>query len=180
MKTLAVACGLLVALASLPAAAQSRSPDLYIGAFGGKSTVIDACALGAPPCNEKRGTAYRIFAGYQLARSLAVEIGWSGFGNTVVGGADIRSDAADVSGVATLPLTTRLSLLGRGGVYHGTMRGGGREGRNYGGLLGVGLQYDFGGFALRAEGSRYFGMGGGGFDAKTDVDVLGAAFLVRF
>ena len=81
---------------------------------------------------DERDVAYRLFGGYQFNRYFAVEGGWFDLGRfgfeattspagTLSGNVRMRGLNMDV--VGSLPLTERLSLLGRVGVAHAQTRG---------------------------------------------------------
>lgn len=80
---------------------------------------------------EKRGLGLKLFAGKQLNRYLAIEGGYFDLGkfeftgNTTDGGAlrgETKYRGANLDLVGQLPLTQRLSLLGRAGVQYAQAR----------------------------------------------------------
>lgn len=175
------ASGFVIAALALPAAAQSSMSSFYVGASLGRATAVDSCKLGPPPCESNRDTAFRFFAGYQVNRFLAAELGIGAFGKARVGGSDIKSDAADLVAVATVPLSRSFSALGKLGAYHGSTKGLGIEERKWGATFGAGLQYEPSSqFALRGEWQRYASMAGGAFANTISVDVLSLGLLIRF
>jgi OOP family OmpA-OmpF porin len=179
---LLVLAGLGPVLAT-PALAQDHS-YFYGGLSAGMSrTKIDedritASLLGAGLVTnsfvrDERGQAYRIFGGYQFNRYWGVEAGYFDLGKfgfnatTVPAGSlsgQIRLQGLNLDLVATMPLSDRLSLLGRVGAqtaratdrFAGTgavsvlnPNPGQRE-NNY--KVGVGLQYEFSpSFLMRGE-----------------------------
>lgn len=126
---------------------------------------------------DERGTAYKLFGGYQLNRNLAVEAGLFDLGKfgftsttapagTLSGQFKVRGLNLDL--VGTLPLTERFSVIGRVGAQYANTRdsfsGTGavsvlnpnRSERELNAKFGVGLQYEFSpSFLVRAEAERY-------------------------
>ena len=124
-----------------------------------------------------RDTGYKIYGGYQLSPNFALEGGYFDLGkfgftaNTNPAGTlngDIRVRGLNLDLVGTLPLSERLSLLGRVGANYaqtrGTFSGTGAVGvtnpnpnksdTNY--KIGVGLQYAFTeALSMRGELERY-------------------------
>lgn len=173
--------GLLAAAFALPASAQWSSGGVYFGGSLGRSTSINACALGPAPCEKKRDTAFNFFAGYDFNRYLGIEAAWNDLGHVKVGGSNIRSTAADLVAVVRLPLTNRFSAYAKGGAYHGDTKRPGVDQRKNGGTFGWGLQYDAGArFAVRGEYQRFMRMAGGSFPDSTNVDLYSIGFLFRF
>jgi len=126
---------------------------------------------------DESDTAYKLFGGYQFNRNFALEAGYFnlgkfGFTSTTVptGTLDgrIKLQGVNLDLVGTLPLTERLSALGRVGAQYAsardTFRGSGAvqvlnpnpsaKGTHY--KAGVGLQYELSpSFLVRAEAERY-------------------------
>ena len=126
---------------------------------------------------DESDTAYKLFGGYQFNRNFALEAGYFnlgkfGFTSTTVptGTLDgrIKLQGVNLDLVGTLPLTERLSAIGRVGAQYAsardTFRGTGAvqvlnpnpsaKGTHY--KAGVGLQYELSpSFLVRAEAERY-------------------------
>ena len=109
----------------LCASAFAQDAGYYMGASVGQSvTDVDPApfaALGATiTSKDEKSSAFRIFGGYQFTRNLAVEIGYIDLGTYAVSGTigalpftafgDVTGFS--ISGVGTVPLTEKLSLLG--------------------------------------------------------------------
>jgi OOP family OmpA-OmpF porin len=82
--------------------------------------------------DDDRDTGYKLFGGYQLNRYFGIEAGWfdlgkMGYTATTTPAGTLRGDVKvrglNLDAVGTLPLTDRLSLLGRVGVAHARTRG---------------------------------------------------------
>jgi OOP family OmpA-OmpF porin len=126
---------------------------------------------------DETDTAYRVFGGYQFNRNFALEAGVFDLGKyslnatTVPAGSligEIKNRGAHLDLVGTLPVTERLSVLGRIGAHHARTRG---DFRGTGAVtplnpapsiretnpkLGVGLQYAINpSFLVRGEVERY-------------------------
>lgn len=126
---------------------------------------------------DEKDTAYKLFGGYQVNRNLALEAGYFNLGKfsfsstTVPAGTldgRIKLQGLNLDLVGTLPLTGRLSALGRFGVQVAQARdtfsstgavavadpNPSKTAANY--KLGAGLQYAFGpSWLVRAEAERY-------------------------
>jgi OOP family OmpA-OmpF porin len=187
MKSLGIiaALGLAAAAAAMPAAAQTA----YIGFGAGQSKFnFSDCSS---PCDDK-GSAFKLFGGYQFNRYIAAEFGYSDMGKGTFGSANVKANAWELSAVGTwgIPLSTGgigLGLLGRLGVYNGeakvTVPSTGEEVKHGTTDLtyGFGLHADLSRIiAVRAEWQRFAKMGGGGIGEKADVDVLSVSALWRF
>jgi OOP family OmpA-OmpF porin len=126
---------------------------------------------------DRRDNGYKAFFGYQMNRYLGVELGYFDLGkqrftmNTTPAGVlngEVRVQGANLDLVATVPLTTNLSLLGRAGATYARTRGeftssgavttGSARPSERGGnpKLGLGLQYAFSdNFIVRGEAEAY-------------------------
>ena len=126
---------------------------------------------------DEKDTAYKLFGGYQMNRNFALEAGYFNLGKfgftstTVPAGTlagQIKLQGFNLDLVGTLPLTDRLSVLGRVGAQAARARdsfsGTGavsvtdpnpnKRAVNY--KFGAGLQYEFSpSFWLRGEAERY-------------------------
>lgn len=135
--------GWLAAAALAAPAALAQDAGWYLGGGVGRSAAtidesritnslsgqrLDTTVFDA----DERDTGYRLFGGYQFSRHLALEAGWFDLGR--FGFEAATSPAGSLSGnvrvrglnldlVGSLPLTERLSLLGRVGVAHAQTRG---------------------------------------------------------
>lgn len=126
---------------------------------------------------DEKGTAYKLFGGYQINRNFAVEAGYFNLGKfgfqstTVPAGSlsgQIKLQGLNLDLVGTLPLTERLSVLGRVGAQAARARdsfsGTGAVSvtdpnpskRSIGYKFGAGLQYEVSpSFWIRGEAERY-------------------------
>jgi OmpA-OmpF porin, OOP family len=171
------ALGLAAAFFSLPAAAQLGMSSVYIGGSLGRSHFTSVCPDGVE-CTD-RDTEFSFFTGLAFSRYLAVEAGYRDFGHATVGTSDIKANALELDAVGNFPLFSRLSLVGRVGVYHGKMKGATEERKN-GGTFGWGVQYDVSQqTGLRAEWQRYSRMGGNSLPT-TNLDSFSVSALFRF
>ena len=183
------AIGLAAAVATASFAQDSADePYFYGGGSIGQSRAkideerITASLLAAGltttiMARDERDTAYKLFGGYQFNRNWAVEaglftLGTFGFTSTTVPPGtlkgQIKLQGVNVDLVGTLPLSERLSLIGRVGAQgaraRDTFTGTGAVGVgerhprksevNY--KLGAGLQYEVSrSFFVRGEAERY-------------------------
>lgn len=69
---------------------------------------------------DKNGTAFKIFGGYQFNENWALELQYANLGTYKrtydFGSLNVKTQAVSLSGVGMLPLTTDFSLLGKAGV----------------------------------------------------------------
>jgi OOP family OmpA-OmpF porin len=184
MKKLSIALTSAAALGlALPALAQNRFDQAlssaYVGGDVGQAKYKDGCGI-TPNCDDK-DTSWGLFAGYQFNRNLGAEVGYHDLGSISAPGASIDGRAFELVGVGSLPLTNAFSVYGKLGGYRGELKGLGIKETNNDLTYGLGVQYDLThNVGLRGEWQRYADMGGGSFNASTDVDVLRVGALWRF
>lgn len=195
-------------------AAMAEQPaGWYGGASVGRSaaTIDDvsiraglaSSGLGTASLDERdRDTGYKLFGGYQFNQHLGVEAGLFDLGSfgytartipTGTLGGDIRIKGLNLDLVGTLPITDKLSLVGRAGVAHSRTRGRfdatGAATVPYGSSspsaratlpkLGVGMAYQFtGSLSVRLEAERYRIDDAVGH--KGHVDMLSAGLVYHF
>jgi OOP family OmpA-OmpF porin len=188
-----VALGLIAAVAAGPAAAQERG--IYLGGSLGTAQYKELCddvTLGS--CKED-DTGWRAFAGYQLNRNFALELGYANLGEVGASGLFLGLPTSfvtevkgfDLSAILSFPLMERLSLLARLGAYRlrttadvdvaGAVSGAGES--NSGLTYGLGLGTDIGKLGIRAEWQRYENAGGGATGEDT-IDFFSLGALFRF
>src|SRR5438128_11066499 len=81
MKSTVAVLGLAAAVFALPAAAQMNMSAFYVGATVGQAKFKNACSgAGAGVSCDDKDTAWRLLAGYQFNRNLAVELGYHNLG----------------------------------------------------------------------------------------------------
>ncbi len=174
-----------------PAAfAQAPEAGWYAGGTLGQAEVQDFCsAFGGPgiSCDEK-DTAWRLRAGYQINRTIAVEFGYHHLGEATVSDATAslspEFSAWELLAVGMLPVSNQFSIYGKAGFFRG-------ETEISATLVGVGsgsvkettidLTYGIGAqfnvtprFGIRAEWQRYTDVGDEDTIGEGDVDVLSA------
>lgn len=193
-----VVLGLLAAAAAGPAAAQD--PGIYLGGSAGYSQFKNTCKDLAVPCDANDST-WRVFGGYQFTRYWAVELGYGNLGEVngagplgpIFGGGQgsfqlAVEEAWDLTAVFLIPVTNRLSALGRVGMYRTrttldvqqtgfapTHDGGTNSGFSYG----AGAEFRLGPIGLRAEWQRYENVGVPA-TGEDDIDVFSLGALWRF
>ena len=163
---------------SAPAAAQMGMSSVYIGGSIGQSEAKDACD-GIPGCDEK-DTAWKIFGGFQLTPTFAVELGYTDLGEVSAPGISAEATAWDLSVLAGFPIGEAFSIYGRLGGYRAeTEASTGEDDSNTGLTFGVGVGFNLSrNLGLRAEWQRYADVGD---DVdESDVDVLSIGVLWRF
>lgn len=184
-KAALAAIGILAAAVAAPAAAQEAG--WYVGGSIGYSQYKNICNRTNLPC-DSTDVAWRGFGGHQFSRHFAAEFGYGNLGEAQSdGNFTAETRAFDVSAVATIPLTGRLSALARLGVYRARSDidtdpasatvGGGHT--NSGFTYGAGLGTDFGKLGLRFDWQRYENVGGAAI-GEDDIDVFSLGALIRF
>jgi OmpA-OmpF porin, OOP family len=196
-KTIAILLGLALS-AALPLAvqAQATAPGIYAGVALGQSEALeyecDALEAAGGEC-KKKGTAFKIFGGYQFHRNFAVEVAFFDLGkvsSNVPGTFDevIKVKGSEATLVAQYPATERFSIYGKAGIYYAhtsddfTQSGTRRtlkEG-NWNGTFGAGLQiFVWENLALRLEGQRWMKVAGGSI-GDSDYNAYTAGLLWKF
>jgi len=211
-KTGTLGLAVLAAIASQFAMADDTG--WYIGGnIGQASTKIDnpritAQLLGAgltttAISNNDRDTGYKIFAGYKISPTLAIEGGYFNLGQfgyvattavpnagTLIG--NIKLQGVNLDGVVTLPVTDQFSVFGRLGLNYAQARDSlastglvprpanpnpGKTQLNY--KFGAGVQYDFTpSLGMRFEAERYRINDAVG--NKGDVDLVSVGLVYYF
>ncbi|HEX6528540.1 MAG TPA: outer membrane beta-barrel protein, partial [Burkholderiales bacterium] len=125
MKFLGAACAAFALLCA--PSAWSQDAGFYLGGAIGQAEVRDVCD-GASTCDDKDGT-WKLFVGYQINRNFAVEFGYADLGEASASGvvatglgpitarANFAATVFELTAVASFPVTDRLSLYGRAGLY---------------------------------------------------------------
>ncbi|MGH8669669.1 MAG: porin family protein [Burkholderiales bacterium] len=155
---------------SAGAMAQQADTGLYLGA-----------SIGQADLEIDKDTAWKIFGGYQLNRTFAVELGYTNLGEaseTVLGvPATAEATAWEVIGVAKFPVANQFSVYGLAGIAMVEAEG------RAGGItvsddsteltFGVGAQYDVSrNLGVRAQWQRY--------GADEDIDVISLGVVWKF
>jgi OOP family OmpA-OmpF porin len=169
-KVLAAMLGAAAMTLSAGAMAQQADTGWYVGA-----------SIGQADLDIDKDTAWKVSAGYQLNRNLAVEIGYTNLGEVSEGvgplSAEAEATAWEVIGVGKLPMANNFSVYGLVGIAMAKV-----EGRILGVpfdddstelTFGVGAQYDFSrNMGVRAQWQRY--------GADEDIDVISLGVVIKF
>jgi len=167
-KPLVLAVGIALAL---PAAAQSTREDDAPHFYGG----------GSVGRNDNSEVSWGLFGGYQANRWFGAEFGYRDLGKQTIGGVTIDASAWELVGVGRIPLFDRFAAIGKLGGYMGRAHGGGFNENNTDLTYGLGVEYGFTrNVAVRGEWQRYTDLGGGGFGAKSDLDIAALSVIYRF
>lgn len=203
--------GLLALATMVSPMALAQETGWYFGANLGQSaaTIDDAgitrnlIGQGLLPSalsDRDRDTGYKLFGGYQFNNNLALEGGYFNLGqfgytaNTVPAGTlngDIKIQGLNLDLVGRLPITEKVSLIGRVGANYAdssdTFRGTGAvrvtnpnpSKRELNGKLGVGVEYAFNeSLAMRVEAERY--RVNDAIGNKGHVDLISVGLVYRF
>ena len=188
----------LACCASCPA--WSQDAGFYLGASIGQSKAKDTCEDPGPFSCDDKDTAWKIFAGYQFNRHLAVEAGYTDLGEISISAASgttsirgtIEVSAFELMGVGSFPVVDRFSLYGKLGIYRaeteqkltvtlGTLSiPDNKSEKNADLTFAFGARFDVTrNLGVRAEWQRYLDVGGGEI-GEDDIDVLSLGVLWRF
>jgi len=192
----------LLALAALAAAQLARAQAVfppseppsvygaYVGAAFGTAQARRGCPVaiqgGGRVCDD-RDPSWGLFAGYQLNRYFAAEVGYRDLGfvraTAPTSSLTIHSSAWSLVAVGLAPVTERFSGFGKFGGYRVLLessQGDVADVHATGLTYALGAQFDTGGrFGVRAEWQRYRKVDGGVFYGVNDYDTLGVALLFR-
>jgi OmpA-OmpF porin, OOP family len=102
----------LIFISATPAVAMDSfdTGSIYIGAGGGQAENKDLN-------NDKDGSAWKAFVGYDFNRVLALEAGYVDLGTTNNGPIRAESKGPEIVGIITLPITDNFGVFGKGGVH---------------------------------------------------------------
>ena len=192
LLALAVTLGAARAQAPFPAPPAPTLIGPYLGATLGYSQAKKGCigvlSGGGRACDEN-DPSFGIFAGYQVNRYLAAEIGFRDLGKVRATGStstdDMHTQVFDITALGIVPIEDRFSAYARIGAYsakQSTSVRGIDDQKSSQLTYGGGLWWDFaGGWGLRAEWQRYRKIGKEGSPYEVNYyDVLGVAGLWRF
>jgi len=176
--------GFLAALVAAPAIAQDRG--YFLGATGAFSKWSEICDRTNAPCDDE-DAGWRAFLGYQFNKYVATEVGVVSLGKATggdsTGSFKMESAGMDLSAVFFIPMTTRLSLLGRLGAYRVKTElkdvGESATAVNSAWVYGAGLNYNLARLGLRAEYLQYYNIGGTS-TGKDTVEMFGLTLVFRF
>jgi OmpA-OmpF porin, OOP family len=197
---LATTAGALFLLSALFAgSAWSQNAGFYAGAALGQVQHKDTCEDANISCDDK-DTAWKILAGYQFNRHLAVEAGYADLGKSSASGvvsgvtasASFEVTAWELVGIGSFPVMDRLSLYGKLGVYRAETEARGtasvpgitattnEKDTNSDVTFGFGARYDITrNLGVRAEWQRYRKVGGDD-TGEADIDLFSLGLMYRF
>lgn len=169
--------------------------NIYVGGHIGQSAYRKSCDNIPVDCDDK-DTGWKLLAGYQFHKNIAVEAGYFDLGKAsasgLVGGLPVSADARvrgfELVGVGILPITNVLSVYGKAGLARsrstssafaaGVAASAKETTTDF--TFGVGGQYLITPhLAARLEWQRYDGVGGD-VTGKDDIDLFSAGLLYRF
>ena len=183
--------------------AWSQDAGVYIGGALGQAKYHDACDGASISCDDK-DSSWKIFGGYQFNRNFAVELGYADLGTSSASGvvstglgpitasANFEATVFELTAVGVFPVTERVSLYGRAGLYRADVELSGsgtlgattipvRETESNSDLtLGIGVRFGITrNLSLRGEWQRYMDVGSDEV-GESDIDVLSLGVLFRF
>ena len=192
-KTIAVILGLAMSAAlPLAAHAQAATPGIYAGVNIGQSESLKYDCSLFPDC-KKKGTAWKLYSGWQFHRNWGAEIGFTDLGRVVSahspGSSDeIKVRLGELTMVGSLPFSERISGFGKAGVYYAgavhdvTLNGSTSHltHSNASVTYGFGLQFFvYRGLGLRGEYQKYLRVGGDAV-AQSDYQAITGGLIWKF
>ena len=192
-KTIAVILGLAMSAAlPLAAHAQAATPGIYAGVGIGQSESLKYDCRLFPDC-KKKGTAWKLYSGWQFHRNWGAEIGFTDLGRVVSahspGSSDeIKVRLGELTMVGSLPFSDRISGFGKAGVYYAgavhdvTLNGSTSHltHSNASVTYGFGLQFFvYRGLGLRGEYQKYLRVGGDAV-AQSDYQAITGGLIWKF
>lgn len=206
MKTstlVSVAIAVTAYIAAIPVwAQQPQQSAFYIGGAVGQAKAKDACsgtaAAGIPIVCDDTDTSWKVFAGYEFNRYVAVEGGWADLGETTASAtvlgtpvnAAVTAKGWEVLGVGSIPFNDQFSVYGKAGFFrwrvNGTVvaAGFGSESVEDSGTdftYGVGLRYNFTkNIGARLEWQRYNNVGDNATTGQSDVNLVSLGIVIKF
>jgi len=192
-NTIAVILGLAMSAAlPLAAHAQAATPGIYAGVGIGQSESLKYDCSLFPDC-KKKGTAWKLYSGWQFHRNWGAEIGFTDLGRVVSAHAPGSSDEikvrlGELTMVGSLPFSERISGFGKAGVYYaGAVHDATLNGStshlthsNASVTYGFGLQFFvYRGLGLRGEYQKYLRVGGDTV-AQSDYQAITGGLIWKF
>ena len=134
-------------------------------------------SLGRADLGPDDDTALKIFGGYQINRSFAVEFGYTDLGDVTVGNNSVNANAWELTGLGKFPLGNQFYIYGLAGlakIKSETTVNGLRVSDDSTELtFGFGMQYDFSPKAgARLQWQRY--------DTSSEIDVVSVGVVYKF
>lgn len=124
VRLLFAGIALVVAFSS---AATAADTSWYVGASVGRTSIHEVCdkagGTGLVQSCKDNTSSYKVYGGYNFTREYGLEWGYANLGKAEVistgsaGTATSETWAVPITGVYNLPITERLGLVGRAGVY---------------------------------------------------------------
>jgi OOP family OmpA-OmpF porin len=168
-RNLVLAAWLAGSAAALPALAEG----LYVGGAVGKPDLKADSIAGQSA--DSRGTAFKLYGGYQFNPNIALEAGGVNLGKFSTDG---RVNGVFLDAVGTFPLSPSWSALGRVGVARTKTKAGGASDTTTSPKLGLGVQYNLSQRTnIRGEWERYRVPD---FSGRTNADMLSVGVNVGF
>ncbi len=162
--------------------------------------VLGSSAITTYTSSDNKGTAFKIFGGYQMNQNWALELGYFDLGKFGISAAtlppgalngEIKVRGINMDLVGTLPMTDRFSVFARVGAQyartHDAFYGGGpsylidtsRSTRKTNLKAGVGVQYEFTpAFIMRGEVERY--RVDDAVSGRADINAASISFVFPF
>jgi len=173
--------------------------EIYAGAEGTATDLSGSCnnePSGFSGSCDNNSTGYKVFAGLQLIRLTALEIGYIDFGKaqasgTLAGAAVSREMSGNATYLAFVLRGTffdRLTVYGKAGADYwqatgnlGTSFGASQNANGTGFMYGVGASFRIvGPLGVIAEAERYQNVGDQGTTGQANINAFSLGLVVRF
>ena len=198
VATLLQAAVFMFALISVPAA---HALELYGGAEGTATTFYGACnnATNNPSFSgtcDDTGTGYKVFAGLQLIRLTAIELGYVDFGKAEASGTlggvstsrELSANATYLAFVLRGTFFDRLTVYGKAGLDYwqttgnlGTSLGTSQNASGTSYMYGVGASFRIiGPLGIIAEAERYQNVGDQSNTGQANINAFSLGLVLRF
>jgi OOP family OmpA-OmpF porin len=141
-----------IAVGAVSAQAQVAGTGLYVGGNVGQSKWKG----GDFPGLDSSNIGGKLYGGYEFTPNLALELGYTEFGDFDYTGSSIKANGVFVDAVGKIPFTQKFSGLARVGAFSGKLKTGAGSDRGTSWKAGLGVQYDLTpNAAVRGEYERY-------------------------
>jgi OOP family OmpA-OmpF porin len=193
---------LLLAAASVGLAMSpsvSRAQGAYVGAAAGTARADVTCDLDISCASDDNDTGFKVFAGFEFAPEIAVEVAYVDLGEASISGRDtgfvgakrftFETSGANVAAVASLPMSNTFAFNAKAGLFLWNLDATATDatgsstlsesGTDF--MVGLGGTINFAPqVALRLEWEGFFDVGDEFTTGTSDLDFLSAGLLIRF
>jgi len=193
---MAAMAGLFLGAAALATPAAAQDSGFYLGMSAGRSKVKSLCdpipGETILSCDDK-GSAWKLFGGYQFTRHWGIEAGYVDLGKGTIAtdlpaAVQVEGTAWQLVGTGTLPLSQQFDMFGKLGIYRGELDAHGKvlgvsasvSGRSTEWTYGLGARWNFSkNWSARIEWEK-FDKFGNDTTGRADINLLSFGVSYRF